>query len=533
MNSRFVPFASFLALGLAGCAHAALADDVSSLAGVYSSAHPVTVNGVKVQTNGYIEIDGTGRITAFEQEGEGPHSAGSGCYLLAIGTATNAGLQGRSLTIGVSPRGDTVYQTLAGDSDTFGILAEPASNAGMRWFFHSGPRNSTVTINGNSNVVNSTDGASYSISGPALASPTPDQLRSMICHADNGSNPVAAGGAVAPQAPPVSIPPALQEAVDEAAMQKLGVAPDSKKAGIVLRWGKKIATDPDIRQMMVGRSQNLPAAGTPDVAAKAQLILDGVLAITPEQRSRMIELNVKILDGMPADCGGLKNLSAISKRYAIPILSEDDLEDYFALTFAMLKQSALHAPLAHVTDEERQQGEQAVMNKLGALLKSNPDGAHDLAALVVNSQAMTPTQWCNASRLSQRAVIETPEPFRDWAMIGRAEATKHLAAQTLGRNMPALSPASAPDGVQSYAERVIRRVRPRLVWSGDTQDLETVVAVHCLPTGTITSAAVVRSSGNQDWDAAALRAVQSADPMPVDTTGRAPGTFLITLRPAG
>lgn len=206
MNSRFASRTLFLALGLIGCARMGFAKDISSLAGVYSSAHPITINGVKVQTNGYIEIDHNGHITAFEQKGEGPASAGSGCYVLAAGSATNAGLQGRILTLGFSPRGDTAFQTRAGDYDTFGILVEPAANGGMQWFFHWGERNSTVTINGNRNVVNSSNQASYSISGPALASPTPDQLRSLLCRADNGPDAVAAGGAVAGGAQEASKP---------------------------------------------------------------------------------------------------------------------------------------------------------------------------------------------------------------------------------------------------------------------------------------------------------------------------------------
>jgi colicin import membrane protein len=83
-----------------------------------------------------------------------------------------------------------------------------------------------------------------------------------------------------------------------------------------------------------------------------------------------------------------------------------------------------------------------------------------------------------------------------------------------------------------YAEKVQRRVRPNIVWAGDTQGLETVISVRCAPTGTLLSATVQRSSGNAQWDDAALRAVQRSDPMPLDTDGRAPATFLITMRPA-
>jgi hypothetical protein len=120
MVSRYISVISFLALGLVGYAPSGnCADNVSSWAGVYSSAHSITIGGVKVPTNGHIEVDQNGRIAAFEQDGEGPASAGSGCYKSATGMATNAGLQGRILTPGVSPRGDVVYQTLAGDSDNF------------------------------------------------------------------------------------------------------------------------------------------------------------------------------------------------------------------------------------------------------------------------------------------------------------------------------------------------------------------------------------------------------------------------------
>ncbi len=84
-----------------------------------------------------------------------------------------------------------------------------------------------------------------------------------------------------------------------------------------------------------------------------------------------------------------------------------------------------------------------------------------------------------------------------------------------------------------YAEKVQRRVRPNIVWAGDTQGLETVVAVRCAPTGTLLSATITRGSGNSQWDDAALRAVQRSDPMPLDTNGKTPASFTITLRPAG
>jgi colicin import membrane protein len=84
-----------------------------------------------------------------------------------------------------------------------------------------------------------------------------------------------------------------------------------------------------------------------------------------------------------------------------------------------------------------------------------------------------------------------------------------------------------------YADKVRRAVRPNISWGGETEGLETVISVRCSPTGTLLNASVSRSSGNAAWDAAALRAVQRSDPMPLDTNGKAPESFLITLRPAG
>jgi hypothetical protein len=171
-----------LAFGLAGSAHAFdEPDSVSSLAGIYSSSHPVKVNGLPESTFGYIEIDTEGRITAYEQQGEGPDSIGSGCYVLASGTATNAGLQSRTLTQGMTPQGAAAYVTTAGDNDIFAILATPAASGSRVWYFHNTRTDKSVTINGTHNVVNTNYRASYSISFPALAHPTHDELRDKLC----------------------------------------------------------------------------------------------------------------------------------------------------------------------------------------------------------------------------------------------------------------------------------------------------------------------------------------------------------------
>ncbi|HEX3379190.1 MAG TPA: cell envelope integrity protein TolA [Paraburkholderia sp.] len=84
-----------------------------------------------------------------------------------------------------------------------------------------------------------------------------------------------------------------------------------------------------------------------------------------------------------------------------------------------------------------------------------------------------------------------------------------------------------------YADKVRKVVRPNISWGGETEGLETVIAVRCAPSGTLLDASVSRGSGNAAWDAAALRAVQRSNPMPQDVNGKTPESFYITLRPAG
>jgi hypothetical protein len=182
VGARLGLLGACLALGQIGVAHGIDApDSVSSLAGIYSSSHIVRVNGLPESTFGYIEIDGDGRIAAYEQTDEGPDSIGSGCYMLASGTATNAGLQSRTLTLGTTLQGAAAYMTQAGDNDMFAILAAPAASGNRVWYFHGKRNNNSITVIGTHNVVNADYRASYSISFPALAHPTHNELSDKLC----------------------------------------------------------------------------------------------------------------------------------------------------------------------------------------------------------------------------------------------------------------------------------------------------------------------------------------------------------------
>ncbi len=324
----------------------------------------------------------------------------------------------------------------------------------------------------------------------------------------------------------------LAAAIQAASLQKLGVAPDSPKAATIKRWSERMRTDPDVSRFL-GNGPNHASLLSLNPQLRTEFFTEGMLRLSPEERSKLAELASKALDNAPPDCGGIKSTPVVMSRYmSIATMSDADVDTYFGITFAMLKQSALQTPLAQVTQEQRAQGQLAVVHALQDLLKNDAQGTRDVAAAVVDPTGVTAEVWCRNARIYNRAVLATPQPFRDWSIVAASIDAKTRLASMAQPFMPgAVAPGMASAG--DYATQVQRRIRPNIVWAGPTLDLETVISVRCAPTGTLLSATISRSSGNATWDMAALRAMQRSDPMPLDTDGRAPSAFSITLRPAG
>ncbi|WP_028219252.1 TonB family protein [Paraburkholderia oxyphila] len=131
-------------------------------------------------------------------------------------------------------------------------------------------------------------------------------------------------------------------------------------------------------------------------------------------------------------------------------------------------------------------------------------------------------------------VSPTGKEIKVLGEFGDDETRAEIAAlQSVEGAGATLTTAAADAASLGYLDKVRRRVRPNIIWAGETAGLETEVAVRCSPSGTLLSATVTRSSGNSQWDEAALRAVQRSDPMPLDVSGKAPSNFTIMVRPAG
>jgi TonB family protein len=341
----------------------------------------------------------------------------------------------------------------------------------------------------------------------------------------------ASSPAVSQPVVPATAAPSLAKAIQEAMLQKMGVAPDSPRAAQIKRWNERIVGDPDISRFF-GNGPNHASIGSLSPTLRAEFAAEGVLRLSPEQRSTLVEVTLKALDNAPADCGGVKDGALVTARYMpLATMSDAEIDAYYAVSFAMLKQTALQAPLAQVTEEQRAAGAQALGKTMEALLKNDPEGTRAAAAAVVDPAGVSAEVWCRNSRLYNRAVLATPQPMRDWSLVATDTDLRAKLATLSQASMSTGQPVAAT--ALDYATQVQRRVRPNIVWSGPTLNLETGIFVRCAPSGTILSATISRSSGNDAWDMAALRAVQNSDPMPVDATGRAPREFTLTMRPAG
>ncbi|MBU7443381.1 TonB family protein [Paraburkholderia fungorum] len=125
--------------------------------------------------------------------------------------------------------------------------------------------------------------------------------------------------------------------------------------------------------------------------------------------------------------------------------------------------------------------------------------------------------------------------FDDLALHQSRLATCKPFPGLFGKNIPVETTFvfGAKSAQQLYPQKVRRLVRSHLIWHGSSVDLPTVILVNCAPDGKVLSATIVQSSGNVEWDAAALNAVQLSDPMPEDEKGKAPARFKITLYQQG
>ncbi|WP_080977266.1 cell envelope integrity protein TolA, partial [Ralstonia solanacearum] len=116
------------------------------------------------------------------------------------------------------------------------------------------------------------------------------------------------------------------------------------------------------------------------------------------------------------------------------------------------------------------------------------------------------------------------------AMAGAAGATGSVAGSGGGVGSGIGTGGTASPG---YADRVRAKVKPNIVFDPEavSGNPSAVVSVQMAPDGSILSRRLTKSSGNGAYDEAVLRAVDRSDPLPRDTSGKAPSSVILTFRP--
>jgi membrane protein involved in colicin uptake len=89
-----------------------------------------------------------------------------------------------------------------------------------------------------------------------------------------------------------------------------------------------------------------------------------------------------------------------------------------------------------------------------------------------------------------------------------------------------------PEQVQTYMALLRSHIKARIRWKAEDPLPETVceVSVELATDGRVLARRVLQKANTDDWCAAVLRAVDAADPMPKDPTGRVPKRLVIAFR---
>jgi len=155
--------------------------------------------------------------------------------------------------------------------------------------------------------------------------------------------------------------------------------------------------------------------------------------------------------------------------------------------------------------------------------------AKAIAKAKAETEAAADAKAEEAVRVAQRA-----ENLK--RLLGEADAaTSRTVTSTSAANpnANAVGTATADAGPSAaYTGKLVAAIRINIVYTGSVGDNTAAeVEVRTGPAGSILSRRLLKSSGNAEWDAAVLRAIDRTATLPRDTDGRVPAALLIVFRP--
>ena len=112
-----------------------------------------------------------------------------------------------------------------------------------------------------------------------------------------------------------------------------------------------------------------------------------------------------------------------------------------------------------------------------------------------------------------------------------ARKLKERGAQGKQKQPESTDAGSTQEVSESFKGRVRARIKPNIVFAGSVEANSVAeVEIRCAADGTIISRKLVTSSGNSDWDAAVLKAVDKTEILPRDVDGRIPSAITVGFR---
>lgn len=184
------------------------------------------------------------------------------------------------------------------------------------------------------------------------------------------------------------------------------------------------------------------------------------------------------------------------------------------------------AEIATQRAQQQAREQQAARDKAAAEKASAAKAAADKAAAErkrLQAQKLAADQQ-RAKEQRAQAEAERLRQENIRRMLGQAGASGGPQASGTAQQSSGPSPG--------YGARVVARIKPNVVFTeAIVGNPRTEVEVRTLPDGSITARRILKSSGNADWDAAVLRAIDRTATLPRDTDGRVPSTLIIGLRP--
>lgn len=171
--------------------------------------------------------------------------------------------------------------------------------------------------------------------------------------------------------------------------------------------------------------------------------------------------------------------------------------------------------------EQQRQAEEAAQQKAKDEAKRKQEQAQKLADQQREQQLQKQQDAKAAKEAAAKADAQRQAYLK--RIQGMAGATGD--ANATGTALRSSGPSS------SYMGRVVARIKPNIIFSVGATNPGAEILLHVGPDGTILSRQLSHPSGDPDWDAAALRAIDKTAILPRDTDGTVPSTMLIVLHP--